>query len=136
MRTRIRGPQTAAALAALAAAAAAAVLLPDSSGAAFLYALPALIAALLLTWEEAVLTAVAGYLVFLGLVTVDGPQPVYPTVITLTAVCGLALVLAHRHRAVESARRGASRRCRASARRPACSATWPPTSPRRSTCIS
>ena len=94
-----------------------------------------LVAALLLTWEEAVLTAVAGYLVFLGLVTLDGPKPIYPTVIMLTAVCGLAMVLAHRHRAVglSPAR---SRRCRASVRRPACSATWPPISPRRSTCTS
>ena len=102
MRRRIRGPQTAAALAALAAAAVAAVLLPDNSGVAFLYALPVLIAVLMLTWEEAVLMAVAGYLVFLGLVTIDADYPLYPTVIMLTAVCGLALVLAHRHRAVEA----------------------------------
>jgi diguanylate cyclase (GGDEF)-like protein len=100
VRKRMRGPQTAAALAALAAAALAAVLLPDTSGDAFLYALPVLVAALLLTWEEAVLTAVAGYLVFLGLVTLDGPKPIYSTAIMLTAVCGLALVLAHRHRVV------------------------------------
>ena len=89
----------------------------------------------MLTWEEAVLMAVAGYLVFLGLVTIDADYPLYPTVIVLTAVCGLALVLAHRHRAVE-ALGVRSRRCRTSVRQPACSATWPPTLPRRSTCTS
>jgi diguanylate cyclase (GGDEF)-like protein/putative nucleotidyltransferase with HDIG domain len=100
VRKRIRVPQTAIALAALVATVVAASLLVDDSAAAFLYALPVLIAALLLTWEEAALTAVAGFLLFLGLLTLDQDAQLYPTVIMLAAVCALALVLARRHRTV------------------------------------
>ncbi len=98
VRRSIRGPQTAAAACALGLAALICWRLPHDSAAVFLYALPVLVAALLLTWQEAVVTAVGGFLLFLGLLTLDSRVHLYPTVLALAAVCALALLLAVRHR--------------------------------------
>jgi diguanylate cyclase (GGDEF)-like protein/putative nucleotidyltransferase with HDIG domain len=94
----MRGPQTAAAACALALGALLTWRVSDDSAALFFYALPALVAALLLTWEEAVFTAVGGFLLFLGLLTVERGAALSPTVLALAAVCALALLLALRRR--------------------------------------
>jgi diguanylate cyclase (GGDEF)-like protein len=98
VQKRIRGPQTAAAACLLALAALVTWRVSDGSAAVFFYALPVLVAALVLTWQEAVATATAGFLLFLGLLTIDGAADLYPTVLGLAAVCALALLLALRHR--------------------------------------
>ena len=56
MQKRIRGPQTAAATCLLALAALVTWRVSDDSAAVFFYALPVLVAALVLTWQEAVAT--------------------------------------------------------------------------------
>ena len=99
MRKRIRGPQTALAACALALA----VLGRLAAGRRLGGRLPLRAAA---SWSPPCCspgrrpcwTAVAGFLVFLGLVALDGRLELYPTVLTLAAVCALALVLALRHR--------------------------------------
>ena len=79
------------------------------SGAVFLYALPVLVAALVLTWQEAALTAVGGFLAFLGLLTLDSGVQSYPTVLALAAVCALALLLALRRRPAPGVRQALPR---------------------------
>ena len=98
MRKRIRGRQTILVACALAVAALVSWRVANDSVAVLLYALPALGAALLLSWREAVLTTVCGFAVFLGLLGFTGGAHVYPTVLALAAVCALAVVLALRHR--------------------------------------
>jgi diguanylate cyclase (GGDEF)-like protein len=83
---------------AVAAAAILAARATDNSALPFLYAVPVLLAALVLTWHEAAVTAVGGFLVFLGILTLDGGPDVYPTIAVLTVVCGLALWFGLRHR--------------------------------------
>ena len=109
MARPIRGPQTAAAACALALAALLTWRVSHGSAAVFFYALPVLVAALLLTWQEAAAIAVGGFLLFLGLLTLDrGIQP-YPTVLALAAVCALALLLAVRHRPAPGVRQALPR---------------------------
>jgi len=98
VRKGIRGRHTALVACALALAVLAAWLAADDSVVVFLYALPVLAAALILTWQEAVLAAVAGFLGFLGLLTLDARLVLYPTILALAVVCALALLLALRHR--------------------------------------
>ena len=98
MRKRIRGRQAILIVCALALAALVSWRVDNDSVAVLLYALPVLAAALLLSWREAVLTSLAGFVAFLGLLAVEGGTHVYPTVLALAAVCALAVVLALRHR--------------------------------------
>ena len=109
MARPIRGPQTAAAACALALAALLTWRVSHGSAAVFFYALPVLVAALLLTWQEAAAIAVGGLLLFLGLLSLDGGIQPYPTVLALAAVCALALLLAVRHRPAPGVRQALPR---------------------------
>ena len=98
MRKRIRSRQAIPIACALALAALVSWRVDNDSVAVLLYALPVLAAALLLSWRAAVVTSLAGFVAFLGVLVAEGGAHVYPTVLALAAVCALALVLALRHR--------------------------------------
>ena len=109
MRRPIRGLQTTVAACALALAVFLSWRVSHDSAAVFFYALPVLVAALVLTWQEAAVTAVGGFLAFLGLFTLDGGMQPYPAVLALAAVCALALLLAVRHRSAPGVRQSLPR---------------------------
>ena len=98
MRRRIRGPAMAGSIVSIGAAATAAWLLHDPTVVPFLFALPILLGALLLTWQEELVSVVLGLLAFLGVLSIDGGDETYLWVVALAAVCAVALLLAARHR--------------------------------------
>ena len=104
MRRPLRGLVMAVSIASIAAAAVAAWLLHDPAVVPFLFALPVLLGALLLTWQEELVSVVVGLLAFLGVVTLNDGDDGYVWIMSLAAVSAVALLLAARHRVAPGVR--------------------------------
>ena len=123
------------ALGAVGVAALLAAFAPGGSVVPLLYALPVLVAALVLVAPEAALVALVALVLFSVAIGLNDDAGFFPAILSLVALCVVALVLSSRHR--DEQRRGRARRRRAPATsppRPHCSGSSPPTWSRRSTC--